>query len=144
MNARVSEPASNPSRSHEERRGVLETIAEAAGYRLELHLPNDKRPDVLRLHVDRTGLFLGEAKHTEGPSDSCSVDRLRVYLDCLLPLMRRNVIGLLAIAHPCGLGRAWRDRLDWLRQETPICGAVRSKNVTPTTTVTFVAFGLDS
>lgn len=133
----------NPSRSHEERRSVLLTIAEAAGYRLEFRFPNDRRPDVLRLHVDRTGLFLGEAKHTEGPSDSCSIDRLRVYLDCLLPLVRRDVGGLLAIAHPRGLGRAWQYRLGWLCEDALIGGTVGSKSVTSTTTVTFVALGLD-
>ena len=141
MSARASRPASNPSRSHEERRRVLETASEAAGYRLDFRLPNLYRPDVLRLHVDRTGLFLGEAKHSEGPSDSCSVDRLRVYLDCLLPLFRRGVGGLLAIAHPCCQGRAWRNRLVWVCQDVPVVGAVGSKDVTPTTTVTFVALG---
>ncbi len=117
---------------------MLETIADAAGYSLRFHFPDKKRPDVLRLHLDRTGLFLGESKHTEGPFDLCSVDRLRVYLDCLLPLIKRDIRGLLAIAHPIGLERPWRDQLDWLCQDTPISGAVGSNNITSTTTVTFV------
>ena len=98
---------------------------------------------MLRLHLDQTGLFLGEAKHTEGPSDPCSIDRLRVYLDYLLPDFRQEVGGVLAIAHPCGLGTAWRDRLEWLRQDAPISGVVGSRGVTSTTTVTFVSLGLD-
>ena len=133
-----------PSRSHEVRRVLLQTIAEVAGYRLGLTLPNGRRPDVLRLHVNRPALFLGEAKHTEGPSNVCSIDRLRAYLDCLHPFCRRDVGSLLAIAHPRGLERAWRDRVDWLCQDVLIDGFVRSKNVTPTTTVTFVTFGLGS
>ena len=134
---RASGHAAIPSRSHEVRRVLLETIADAAGYRLKSRFPDGKRPDVLRLHVNRTGLFLGEAKHTEGPTESCSVDRLRVYLDWLVPLCRQNVGSLLAIAHPRGLGRAWRDRVGWLLQDAQIEGFVESKAVTSNTTVTF-------
>ena len=144
MSIRASRLASNPSRAHELRCVVLETIAEAAGYRLKIRFRDRRRPDVLRLHLDRAGLFLGEAKHTEGPSDPCSIDRLRVYLDCLLPHFSQEVGGVLVIAHPCGLSTAWRDRLEWLRQEAPIRGVVGSRGVTLTTTVTFVALGLDS
>ena len=42
-----------PSRAHEARRVLLETIADAAGYRIEMSLPDGRRPDVLRVHVDR-------------------------------------------------------------------------------------------
>lgn len=141
MSVRDSGAAAIPSRSHEVRRVLLETVADVAGYRLEFRLPDGKRPDVLRLHVDRAGLFLGEAKHTEGPFETCSVDRLRAYLDWLVPLWRQNVRCLLAIAHPRGLGRAWRDRVGWLFQEAQIDGLIGSKEVTSTTTVTFVVSG---
>lgn len=141
MSTQLGRPATTPSRSHETRRVLLQTIADVAGYRLEMSLPDGRRPDVLRLHVARPGLFLGEAKHTEGPSDLCSVDRLRGYLDWLLPLCQRDVGCVLAVAHPRGLGRAWRDRMDWLCQDVPIGGAIGSTNVTPITTVTFVVFG---
>ena len=142
MSTRLGRPATTPSHSHEARRVLLQTIADAAGYRLEMLLPDGRRPDVLRIHVDRPGLFLGEAKHTEGPSDLYSVDRLRCYLDWLLPLYQRDVGSVLAVAHPRSLGRAWRDRVAWLCQDVPIDGVVGSTNVTPITTVTFVAFGL--
>lgn len=80
MSGRYGRPATVPSRTHETRRRLLETIAGTAGYRLDMYLPDGRRPDVLRLHVDRPGLFLGEAKHTEGPSDLDSTDRIRHYL----------------------------------------------------------------
>ena len=140
MNGGLDCPATAPSRTHETRRVLLETIADAAGYRLGMSLP-DGRPDVLRLHVDRPSLFLGEAKHTEGPQDFKSADRLRHYLDWLVPLCQPAVGGVLAIAHPRGLGRPWRDRVDWLCQDLKIERVVGSARVTLVTTVTFVVFG---
>ena len=139
--SRRGRPATVPSRTHETRRVLLETIADAAGYRLEMCLPDGTRPDVLRLHVGRLSLFLGEAKHTEGPSDFNSTDRLCHYLDWLVPLCQRGAGSVLAIAHPCGLGCDWQDRLGWLCQDLRIKGVVGSTSVTPVTTVTFVAFG---
>ena len=41
-----------PSRSDEVPRVLSETIADAAGYRLEIRLPNGNRPDVLSLHAN--------------------------------------------------------------------------------------------
>ena len=134
-------PLTVPSRTHEGRRVLLETIADAAGYRLAMSLPDGRRPDVLRLHVDRIGLFLGEAKHTERPYDLDSVDRLRHYLGWLAPSCQLAVCCVLAIAHPHGLGRPWRDRVDWLCQDLRIERVVGSTSVTPATTVTFVVFG---
>ena len=130
-----------PSRAHETRLALLETIADAAGYRLTMPLPDGRRPDVLRVHVARAGLFLGEAKHTEGPGDLHSVDRLRDYLRWLVPPCERAVGSILAVAHPRGLGHPWRQRVDWLCQGLGIERVVGSTNVTPSTTVTFVVFG---
>ena len=141
MSNRLGHPATIPSRAHETRRVLLETIADAAGYRIEMSLPDGRLPDVLRLHVDRPGLFLGEAKHTEGPSDFSSIDRLRHYLGWLVPLRQRDVGSVLAVAHPRGLGHAWQNRVDWLCQDLRIEGVVGSTNVTPVTTVTFVVSG---
>ena len=142
MSSRRGRPATTPSRTHEARRVLLETMADVAGYCLEMSLPDGRRPDVLRIHVDRPGLFLGEAKHTEGPSDLNSTDRLRHYLDWLVPLCQRGVGSVLAVAHPRGLEQAWQDRVEWLCQDLRIEGVVGSKSVTPVTTVTFVAFGV--
>ena len=144
MSGQLDCAGSRPSRAHEARRILLQTIAEAAGYRLGMSLPDGRRPDVLRLHVGRPGLFLGEAKHSEGPSDFSSIDRLRHYLGWLAPLHQRGVCSILAVAHPCGLGRAWRDRVDWLCQDMGIKGVVGSTNVTLVTTVTSVVFLPDS
>ena len=140
MSRQLGYARNNPSHAHEKRRVLLRTIAELAGYKLEMSLPDGKRPDVLRLHVGRLGLFVGEAKHTEGPSDFSSVDRLRQYLDWLLLLYQEGVGSILAIAHPCGLGEAWRKRVDWLCQDLGIKGAVGIKKVTSVTTVTSMVF----
>ena len=135
-----SVPATVPSRAHETRRVLLETIADGAGYRLTMPLPDGRRPDVLRLHIDRSGFFLGEAKHTEGPDDFRSLDRLRHYLSWLLPLCPRASSGVLAVAHPRGLAPLWRDRVAWLCQGAPLGRVVGSAGVTPVTTVTFALF----
>ena len=141
MSDDLDRPATTPSRTHEARRLLLETIADAAGYRLALLLPDGTRPDVLRHHVDQRGVFLGEAKHTEGPHDLESADRLRHYLGWLAVPNHRALGSVLAVAHPCGLDRPWRDRVDWLCQDMRIDRVVGSTNVTPTTAVTFAVFG---
>ncbi len=142
MSAGSGRPETVPSRAHEARRALLQTIAEAAGYHLEMWLPDGRRPDVLRVHLDRPSVFLGEAKHTEGPWDVDSVDRLRHYLGWLVALRQRELGSILAIAHPRGLGRAWQDRMDWLCEDVRIDGVGGSANVTPATAVTFVVFAV--
>ena len=139
MHGQLDRPVLNPSHAHEERRQGLETIAMAAGYRLEMRFPGGKRPDVLRLHTQGSSVFLGEAKHTEGPSDLHSVDRLRHYLDWLVGFSRRKGRIVLAVAHARGLGDRWRDRVAWLCEEVCIEGAVESRVLTRTTTVTYLA-----
>lgn len=141
MSRRPDRPTVTPSRVHETRRALLETIADAAGYRLTMPLPDGRRPDVLRVHVDRVGLFLGEAKHTEGPYDLESADRLRHYLRWFVPACERAVGSVLAVAHPRGLECPWRHRVDWLCQGLEIERVVGSTSMTPSTTVTFVVFG---
>ena len=141
MSSRSSRPTIVPSRTHEARRVLLETVADIAGYRLELCLPDGKRPDVLRLHINRQDLFVGEAKHAEGPDDLNSIDRLRHYLGWLFPLYERGVGSILAVAHPSGLERAWRDRIGWLCWDLRLAGTTRSASATPGTTVTFAVFG---
>ena len=141
MSAGFDRPVTVPSRAHETRRVLLETIADAAGYRLTMPLPDGRRPDVLRLHLDRTRLFLGEAKHTEGPDDFKSVDRLCHYLGWLVPVCDRALGSVLAVAHPRGLAHAWRVRLESLCSDLPFGRVVASASVAPVTTVTFVVFG---
>ena len=141
MSGGFDRPVTVPSRAHEMRCVLLETIADAAGYRLTMPLPDGRRPDVLRVHLDRARLFLGEAKHTEAPDDFKSIDRLRHYLGWLGPVCQRAVGSVLAVAHPRGLGCPWRNRVEWLCQDLPFESVVGSARVTPVTTVTFVVFG---
>lgn len=138
MDGTLARKALNPSRAHEERRLLLETVAMAAGFRLQLTLPDGRRPDVLRLHMHGSSVFLGEAKHTEGPNDLRSCDRLRHYVDWLNRFRDRRGV-LLAVAHPRGLGDRWRDQVAWLCEEFGLQESVRSRVLTLTTTVTYLA-----
>lgn len=132
----------NPSRTHEARRTLLQTAARAAGYHLRFSLPDGTFPDVLTLHIRHGGLFIGEAKHTERPSDVRSVDRLAHYLGWLVELRPPGALSVLAVAHPPPWREAWRDRLDWLLdRELPTERGVCSSDVTSMTTVTFMLFG---
>ena len=132
--------ATNPTLSHEFRRRLLESVADLAGFRIEYRLQDGIRPDVLRLHASRLGMFVGEAKHTESPSHSRSTDRLRVYLDHLLSLSCYEMGSILAIAHPFGLALPWQTHLEWLCEDVSVSGMLSSKRLTLATTVTFVAF----
>ena len=106
-----------------------------------MSLPDGSFPDVLRLHVDRRRLFLGDAKHTERPSDLSSIDRLRHYISWLVVLRRRDIGSVLAVAHPRGLGRApGRIASTGICRDVRLGGVVEATDVTAVTTVTFVAF----
>jgi hypothetical protein len=107
-------PLRIPSFTHEARRAHLQTLADVAGFRIEVHFPSDDRPDVLRRLVNGRGVFLGEAKYSEGPSNMASVARLDRYLGWLLPVQQSGGSAVLAVAHSQGLEAAWRARLVWL------------------------------
>lgn len=107
-------PLRIPSLTHEARRALLQTLADVAGFRIEANFPSDDRPDVLRRLVNGRGLFLGEAKYSEGPSNMASVARLDRYLGWLLPVQQSGGCAVLAVAHPTGLEAAWCARLVWL------------------------------
>lgn len=129
-----------PSRTHEIRRSQLETVASAAGYHLPMYLPDGRRPDVLRLHIERPSLFLGEAKHTEGPTDAASTERLYHYVEWLVPLYRKGISSILAVGHPRGTELQWQERMSWLCHSLGLFGAVDSSALTPRTSVTFGTF----
>lgn len=120
---------------------MLETIAMLTGYRLQGRFPGRKLPDVLRLHTQGSSVFLGEAKHTEGPNNLHSVDRLRQYLDWLDRFRNRGGAVVLAVAHQRGLENRWQDRVAWLCEEVGIADSIWSRVVTRTTAVTFLAPG---
>src|SRR5438132_1514167 len=69
----------SPSRTHEYRRGVLDSLAILAGFEIELTLPDGSRPDVARVSVQWSRVFLGDAKHSESPADEAVICRLRRY-----------------------------------------------------------------
>jgi len=75
---------SAPTAAHEQRVGELETLAILAGYTVPIRMPWRLRPDVLRSHPATPGLFIGDAKETEGPSCADTLRRLRWYVTALV------------------------------------------------------------
>ena len=138
----VGRPYRVPSRLHEERRALLGTIADLAGYGLEAVLPDGCRPDVLRWAGRGRGLFIGEAKATEGPTDDRSMARLSHYVGWLQALEGVGVPGVLAIAHRVGSDAAWRCALTSLTAERTSWSSPRSRRVNPETTVTATVYAL--
>ena len=95
-----------PSVSHERRRVELGTLAALLGFAFPVVPPLGVIPDVVLTHVDDGSLFVGEAKHTESPTDRSSAARLLVYLDWL----RRSMAGpqaLVGLACPPRQADAW-------------------------------------
>jgi hypothetical protein len=67
-----------PSRWHQERASTLECIGHLAGHHVVATVPTGAlRPDVLLRRVDYRAVFIGEAKHSEPPTDRYAVARLR-------------------------------------------------------------------
>lgn len=132
----------NPSDCHERRRVLLEAVADIAGYSLDFRFLNGKRPDVLRLHLNRSGIFLGEAKHTEQPSNLDSTDRLRIYFDSVLQLAQNDLKCIIAVAHRPALTKSWLNRLNWLCHDTPMHSLSTSTTISANTSVTFLTVGI--
>jgi hypothetical protein len=69
-----------PGPVHEGRVRMLEALAALAGFLTEIPgLPDGRTPDVLRICTGRQGIFLGEAKASEGPGDQEALTRLARY-----------------------------------------------------------------
>lgn len=60
---------------------LLETLADSVGCHLSLatSLPDGCRPDVLRLAIETSTLFVGEAKHSESPGSLATQARFLTY-----------------------------------------------------------------
>lgn len=95
---------------HEKRRKLLDSIATLAGYKVELAhgLPDGCRPDVLRINPQERGLFIGEAKNCEPPSNLSTRVRLYAYFRWLLIHTVDGGGGILAIC----FGNV-RDTIGW-------------------------------
>lgn len=89
-----------PSPEHEERREHLDTLAFMAGYTKEIPTPLLKglRPDVVKQTAERDAVFIGDAKHSERPSNTATIDRLGKYVRWLSGLSaatkRRSIFAL--------------------------------------------------
>lgn len=86
------------SPEHDAVTATLATLAGLVGCASVLTFFDDRRPDVLRCDPSRGLLFIGEAKHAEGPRDAASVARLRTYLLWLSAHLRTGRPALLAFA----------------------------------------------
>ncbi len=104
-----------PRSMHQYRSDVLETIAVLAGFHTEIIFPDGCRPDVARVSATY-GVFLGDAKHSEGPDDEASLRRLRHYALWLVCPGRRAK-RVFAVCHRIGQGRAWRLALNDIAKE---------------------------
>jgi hypothetical protein len=72
---------SAPGEVHEERVRTLESLATLAGFLIGIpRLPDGRIPDVVRMCSRRRGVFLGEAKASEGPGDLEALTRLARYI----------------------------------------------------------------
>lgn len=68
--------------AHDSKAHFLDTLAALIGCKEGIGgaLPDGRRPDVLRINRRRRILFLGDAKHTESPTDKATQARLLGYL----------------------------------------------------------------
>ncbi len=69
-------------------------------------LPNGLIPDVCQFCPDTGALFIGDAKHSEAPTNPYSLYRLRRYFWWLRRLKPSEAPDLFAICHAAGDGPA--------------------------------------
>ena len=102
--------------SHENRRDELETFARHLGFHLCVRLPRGLIPDVALGHDTHDAVFLGDAKHTEGPDDRATRARLLRYLRWLAS---RHCEGehVFAVAHGPSRDGAWSETIVGLADE---------------------------
>lgn len=95
-----------PSPQHERRLKTLETLAMLNGFNTAMPLASKLRPDVaLWRRVDRA-VFVGEAKHSEAPTDGRAMGRLARYLQLLRP-REDSAADIIAVCHPLFHGGDW-------------------------------------
>ena len=130
----------NPTRQHTVREQTLTQIADLAGFTVRFELLDGTKPDVLRLHVKHRGVFIGEAKHTERPSDSHTYDRLAHYLDWFVILAEPMVVNVVAIAYPSNWMGSWHDCLESLCGDMDIKDTIKSYALDQSTAVTYLTY----
>jgi hypothetical protein len=85
---------------HDYRTRFLEALATLIGCQESFgrELPDDRRPDVMRMDSAHNVLFLGEAKNSETPGNVATRARLQRYLLWLSThVLRRDGVGVLAL-----------------------------------------------
>ena len=107
--------------SHEEKVDFLDSFAVLIGCReyYGASLPDGYRPDVLRVNTSKAVLFIGDAKHSEGPIGQQTQVRLQRYFRWLAAHINRgNGIGIFAIcfARPSD-ATGWQQTLGFLAYE---------------------------
>jgi hypothetical protein len=120
--------AGTPRPQHQERRAILAGVGQLAGYVLPLQLPDGSLPDVALVAPRSLAVFIADAKHTEGPGDHASLDRLRRYAAWLSRDRYGQASDVLAVAHPPEHGDGWLSALTALAADAGVLtgyGSVR-------------------
>lgn len=118
-----SPPTMGVSLSHERRRRDLETFGNHMGFHDPLTLPGGLRPDVTLVDVDRPIIFIGDAKHSESPTNRAARARLSSYFTWIASL-EAPWDAIIAIG--CPLGQA----LEWEACLAALAGDVGIKAIT--------------
>jgi hypothetical protein len=130
----------SPSPMHEERRQTLTAIGMLAGFNVPLlTLPDGKVPDVALVSLSNGALLIGDAKHSEGPNDPASQDRLAIYLTWLRRDRPTKRADIFAVCHPPGQGTAWTAAINLLAARAGVVtGNPQTGIVGPTSALSWI------
>lgn len=137
------------SYQHEFARDALDDIALLSGYSvpIPLPLPDGSIPDVARTTAGCNGVFLGDAKHTEVPTDRETISRIRKYMTWLR-LLKTEVYrkSFFAIATTDSLyAMAWKARLYSIGYDVGLSGfSVLYKTLSPDLCIVWLAADRDT
>jgi len=90
-------------------------------------LPDNRRPDVLRIDIGRKRIFIGDAKDTEPPTSRATLARLQRYVLWLTAGLRAGYTGTFAVCF--GTKRhanGWRSSIEMLLRECDVAAQVDS------------------
>jgi hypothetical protein len=125
---------------HEERRDTLTAIGMLAGFNVPLRtLPDGKVPDVALVSLSNGALLIGDAKHSEGPNDPASQDRLAAYLAWLRRDRPTRCADIFAVCHPPGQDAAWAAAIGLLAARAGVVSrSPQSAIVGPTSALSWI------
>jgi hypothetical protein len=121
--------------------GVLEDLAELAGYNLAIDIYGGLRPDVSRLHRTARSVLVADAKATEHPEDAETQARLLRYLHAARRWDRVGFVVAMGICHGADPARRWLRSVESLVAMAE-CSVLRSTyaDIAADTAVSMVSF----